>query len=354
MSIKVLVVDDSAFMRKAIENMLKKEPNIEVIGFARNGVEAIDMVQKLKPDIITLDIEMPQMDGLTALRKILEIAPIPVIMVSSLTTEGAEATLKALEIGAVDFIPKDKSFASLGIMKIEDQLIEKIKTFAGRRIIAKAPPARPVTPSPAQAPISSAPKRTGVFNGNKKVVAIGTSTGGPQSLQRVIPKLTKDLNRPVFVVQHMPPNFTKSLATRLNAMSQLEVIEVEGKEKVEPNVVYIAKGGFHLKIKKVGTNFYIETSTEPSNVLHIPSVDVMTASVAENYGADALGVIMTGMGSDGLNGLKKLKERGGAVIAQDKDSCVVYGMPRAVVEAGIADEVVPLDDIASQIMRYCK
>lgn len=352
MSIKVLVVDDSAFMRKAIENMLKKEPNIEVIGFARNGVEAIDMVQKLKPDIVTLDIEMPQMDGLTALRKILEIAPIPVIMVSSLTTEGAEATLRALEIGAVDFIPKDKSFASLGIMKIEDQLIEKIKTFAGRRVIAKAPISKPTiqTPPPSTVP----PKRTGAFNGNKKVVAIGTSTGGPQSLQRVIPKLTKDLNRPIFVVQHMPPNFTKSLATRLNSMSQLEVIEVEGKEKVEPNVVYIAKGGFHLKIKKVGTNYYIETSAEPSNILHIPSVDVMTASVAENYGSDALGVIMTGMGSDGLIGLKKLKEKGGAVIAQDRDSCVVYGMPRAVVEAGIADDVVPLDDIASYIMKYCK
>ncbi len=352
MSIKVLVVDDSAFMRKAIENMLKKEPNIEVVGFARNGVEAIDMVQKLKPDIVTLDIEMPQMDGLTALRKILEIAPIPVIMVSSLTTEGAEATLRALEIGAVDFIPKDKSFASLGIMKIEDQLIEKIKTFAGRRIIAKAPVSRPPAAPTPVAP--TAPKRTGAFNGNKKVVAIGTSTGGPQSLQRVIPKLTKELNRPVFIVQHMPPNFTKSLATRLNTMSQLEVIEVEGKEKVEPNIVYIAKGGFHLKIKKVGTNYYIETTTEPSNVLHIPSVDVMTASVAENFGSDALGVIMTGMGSDGLVGLRKLKEKGGAVIAQDKDSCVVYGMPRAVVEAGIADEVVPLDDIASYIMKYCK
>jgi len=351
MSIKVLVVDDSAFMRKAIENMLKKEPNIEVVGFARNGVEAIEMVQKLKPDIITLDIEMPQMDGLTALRKILEISSIPVIMVSSLTTEGAEATLKALEIGAVDFIPKDKSFASLGIMKIEDQLIEKIKTFAGRKVIAKAATMKQATPvTPTQLP----PKKTGAIDGNKKIVAIGTSTGGPQSLQRVIPNLTKDLNRPVFIVQHMPPNFTKSLATRLNAMSQLEVIEVEGKEKVDPNVVYIAKGGFHLKIKKVGSNYYIETTTETSNVLHIPSVDVMISSVADNFGRDALGVIMTGMGSDGLIGMRKLKEKGGAVIAQDKDSCVVYGMPRAVVEAGLADEVVSLDDIASYIMKYCK
>jgi two-component system chemotaxis response regulator CheB len=351
MSIKVLVVDDSAFMRKAIENMLKKEPNIEVVGFARNGVEAIEMVQKLKPDIITLDIEMPQMDGLTALRKILEISSIPVIMVSSLTTEGAEATLKALEIGAVDFIPKDKSFASLGIMKIEDQLIEKIKTFAGRKVIAKAATMKQATPvTPTQLP----PKKTGAIEGNKKIVAIGTSTGGPQSLQRVIPNLTKDLNRPVLIVQHMPPNFTKSLATRLNAMSQLEVIEVEGKEKVDPNVVYIAKGGFHLKIKKVGSNYYIETTTEPSNVLHIPSVDVMISSVADNFGRDALGVIMTGMGSDGLIGMRKLKEKGGAVIAQDKDSCVVYGMPRAVVEAGLADEVVSLDDIASYIMKYCK
>ncbi|MCA1927396.1 MAG: chemotaxis response regulator protein-glutamate methylesterase [Calditerrivibrio sp.] len=352
--IKVLVVDDSAFMRKAIENMLKKERDIEVVGFARNGIEAIDMVQKLKPDIVTLDIEMPQMDGLTALKKILEISNLPVIMISSLTTEGAEATLKALEIGAVDFISKDKSFASLGIMKIEDQLIEKVKAFAGRKAIFSRPQvSRPLTTAQPSSPTVPIVK-SGAFNGNKKIVAIGTSTGGPQSLQRVIPKLTKDLNRPVLVVQHMPPNFTKSLATRLNSMSQLEVIEVEGKEKVEPNIVYIAKGGFHLKIKKVASNYYIETSTEPSNVLHIPSVDVMTSSVAESYGRDTLGVIMTGMGSDGLIGLKKVKEKGGAIIAQEKDSCVVYGMPRAVVDAGIADEIVDLDSIASSIMKYCK
>ncbi|MEF3255626.1 MAG: chemotaxis response regulator protein-glutamate methylesterase [Deferribacterales bacterium] len=351
--IKVLVVDDSAFMRKAIENMLKKDPNIQVVGFARNGVEAIEMVQKLKPDIVTLDIEMPQMDGLTALRKILEVSNVPVIMVSSLTTEGAEATLKALELGAVDFIPKDKSFASLGIMKIEDQLIEKVKTFAGRKVAFRAPTmSKPIASTPTPPP--SPQPRAGVFNGNKKVVAIGTSTGGPQSLQNVIPKLTKELNRPVLIVQHMPPNFTKSLATRLDSMSQLTVVETEGKEKLEPNVVYIAKGGFHLKIKKVSSNYYIENSTEPSNVLHIPSVDVMVSSVAENFGRDALGVIMTGMGNDGLIGLRKLKEKGGAVVAQDKDSCVVYGMPRAVIEAGLADEIVPLDNIAAQIMRYCK
>lgn len=350
--IKVLVVDDSAFMRKAIENMLKRDPSIQVVGFARNGIEAIEMVQKLRPDIVTLDIEMPQMDGLTALKRILEIADVPVIMVSSLTTEGAEATLKALEIGAVDFIPKDKSFASLGIMKIEDQLIEKVKTFAGRRVILTKPLiSKPTAPTP---PPPGVVRKTGTINGNKKIVAIGTSTGGPQSLQRVIPKLPRDIGRPILIVQHMPPNFTKSLATRLDSMSQLEVVEAEGKEKLEPNIVYIAKGGFHLKVKKIGTNYYIETSPEPSNVLHIPSVDVMVSSVAENFGRDTLGVIMTGMGSDGLQGLRMVKEKGGAVIAQDKDSCVVYGMPRSVVEAGLADEVVPLDEIAECIVRYCK
>jgi len=355
--IGVLVVDDSAFMRKAIESMLVKDPDIEVVGSAKNGLEAIDMVKRLKPDVVTLDIEMPRMDGLTALQKIMAENPLPVIMVSSLTTEGADATMKALDLGAVDFIPKDKSFASFGVLKIEDQLREKIKSFSKRKAHLRRPSAirKPMSPSGTAAPAAPsiarpAPKITS----KKKLVIIGTSTGGPQSLQKVIPMLPADLGVPVLIVQHMPPNFTKSLAQRLDSLSKLKVIEAQGKEQLEPNTVYIAKGGMHLKLKKMGANYYTEVAPEPSNSLHIPSVDVTVASVAESIGRDALGVIMTGMGSDGMKGLKLLKLKGGNVVAQDEQSCVVYGMPRAVVEAKIHDEVVPLTDIHQRITAYCK
>jgi len=341
-------------MRKAIENMVKKDPEIEVVGNAKNGLEAIEMVKSLKPDIMTLDIEMPRMDGLTALEKIMAENPMPVIMVSSLTTAGADSTLRALDLGAVDFIPKEKSFASFGVMKIEDQLISKIKSFAKKSNFYRRPIiSRPLATSaaPAAPTISKPAPRITI---KKKLVIIGTSTGGPQSLQKVIPMLPGDLGVPILVVQHMPPNFTKSLAQRLDSLSKLTVLEAQGKEQLEPNHVYIAKGGTHLKLKKVGAHYYTEVGTEPSTTLHIPSVDVTAASVAETVGRDALGVIMTGMGSDGMKGLQLLKLKGGNIIAQDEPSCIVYGMPRAVVEAGFHDEVVPLTEIYQRIVAYCK
>ncbi len=352
--ITVLVVDDSAFMRKAIESMLAKDPDIQVIGFAANGLEAIEKVRTLKPDVVTLDIEMPRMDGLTALEKIMAENPLPVIMVSSLTTEGADATLKALDLGAVDFIPKDKSFASFGVLKIEDDLRDKVKNF-GRRKHFFSRPRRPAAPSGMAAPMAptitkAAPK----IGAKKKLVIIGTSTGGPQSLQKVIPMLPADLGVPVVIVQHMPPNFTKSLAQRLDSLSKVRVIEAQGREQLEPNTVYIAKGGMHLKLKKSGMGWMTEVTPDPTNTLHIPSVDVTAASVAEVAGKDALGVIMTGMGSDGMKGLQLLKLKGGSVIAQNEATCVVYGMPRAVVESNYHDEVVPLEEIYQRIVAYCK
>jgi len=359
--IRLLVVDDSAFMRKAIENMVKKDPDIEVVGNGKNGLEAIEKVKALKPDVMTLDIEMPRMDGLTALQKIMAENPLPVIMVSSLTTEGADSTLRALDLGAVDFIPKDKSFASFGVMKIEDQLIAKIKSFAKKKTFFRRPilskPAsaladRHATAAKPAAPSVSrpAPKVTS----KKKLIVIGTSTGGPQSLQKVIPMLPADLGVPVLVVQHMPPNFTKSLAQRLDSLSKLTVLEAQGREQLEPNHVYIAKGGTHLKLKRVGGHLYTDVGTEPSDTLHIPSVDITAASVAEVMGRDALGVIMTGMGSDGAKGLQLLKLKGGSVLAQDESSCIVYGMPRAVVDAGYQDEVVPLENLYQRIVAHVK
>ncbi|MDR0454309.1 MAG: chemotaxis response regulator protein-glutamate methylesterase [Deferribacteraceae bacterium] len=351
--IKVLVVDDSAFIRKALENMLSGEQDIEIVGFATNGEEAVDLVAKLKPDVVTLDVEMPKMDGITALGKIMKASPVPVIMLSSLTQEGADITLKALDLGAVDFIPKDKSYGSTGILKISYELKNKIRRFAGDksivqrlRLTSSARPAAPIS-------ITQRPNVRAV-SGRKKIVALGTSTGGPQSLQRVIPFLPADLGVPVLVVQHMPPSFTQSLAMRLASMSKVKVVEAQGGEQVQPNWVYIAKGGKQMVIRRTPGGGVIELKPEDPNLLHNPSVDVMVNSVAEQFGKDSLGVIMTGMGNDGAKGLTTLKNKGGFVVSQDEASCIVYGMPRAVVEAGIADEIVTLDDIAGRITFHCK
>ncbi len=392
--IKVLIVDDSIFMRKALESLLSGEPDIEVVGLAKNGKEGVEMAEQFHPDVITMDIEMPTMDGITALELIMKNNPTPVIMVSSLTKEGADATLKALDLGAVDFMTKDSQ--SFGGADIERGLKDKIRKFAKNKSVVRllthststsaptitTPTINQTTSQPqqhtpsyrlsgtfaSQTPHVATPFAHSAQSGNidgskrvvinktgiKRVVALGTSTGGPQSLQRVIPLLPADLGVPVVVTQHMPPNFTQSLAARLNTLSKVEVVEAQGKEKLEPNVVYIAKGGYHLKFKKVGPSVYTELSTEPSNVFNIPGVDVMVDSIAELYGKECLGVIMTGMGSDGCKGLTNLKKMGGTIIAQNEPSCIVYGMPRAVVEAGIADEIVPLDEIAARIAYHVK
>ncbi|MDR2883980.1 MAG: chemotaxis response regulator protein-glutamate methylesterase [Deferribacteraceae bacterium] len=352
--IKVLIVDDSAFMRKAIESMLNGEPDIEIVGFGANGEDAVKMTAKLRPDVITLDVEMPKMNGLQALEIIMKDTPTPVIMVSSLTQEGADTTLKALDMGAVDFIPKEKSYGSVGILKISNELKSKVRKFAGdksilRRISSHRTPIRPSTT--ASTPVASTATKTSTRAGFKKIVALGTSTGGPQSLQRVIPLLPADLGVPVLIVQHMPPSFTASLAARLNSLSKVTVVEAQGGEVVQPNWVYIAKGGKQMVIKRGGV---IELKPEDNALLHNPCVDVMVASVAEVYGKDALGVIMTGMGNDGTKGLTELKKKGGLIVSQDEASCIVYGMPRAVVEAGIADDIVPLDEIAKRIEYHCK
>ena len=372
--IKVLIVDDSIFMRKALETLLSGEPDIEIVGMAKNGLEAIEMAEQFKPDIITMDIEMPTMDGITALERIMKSNPTPVIMVSSLTKEGADATLKALDLGAVDFMTKDSQ--SFGGTDIEKGLKDKIRKFAKNKSLVKllttsstfnsnsnqsfripgthSHPASVSTPFAHSSNVDGSKRVVINKTGIKRVVALGTSTGGPQSLQKVIPLLPADLGVPVVVTQHMPPNFTQSLATRLNTLSKVEVVEAQGKEKLEPNVVYIAKGGYHLKFQKVGASVYTELSTEPSNVFNIPGVDVMVDSIAEIYGKECLGVIMTGMGSDGCKGLKNLKNMGGTIIAQNEPSCIVYGMPRAVVDAGIADEIVPLEEIAARITYHVK
>lgn len=348
--IKVLVVDDSAFMRKSLSIMLESDPGIEVIATAIDGLDGLNKVKNLRPDIVTLDIEMPRMDGLTALKHIMKQSPTPVIMVSSLTTEGADETLKALDLGAVDFIPKASSFVSVAIAAIKDDLIRKVKGFAKNkksvihRINTFHNKSTGGIPSGTKS-IKPLPR------GNYKAVVLGISTGGPISLQKVVPILSSKLNVPTFIVQHMPPKFTASLAQRLNNMSSLEVKEAENNETVRNGVVYIAPGGMHMTLRRNGVNIVIAISEMPKDKLHRPSVDVLFESAEKVYGKNVLSVIMTGMGRDGLEGVKKLKAVGAHCIAQDEASSVVYGMPKVIVENGLADTIAPLEEIPNIINK---
>jgi len=331
--------------------MLESDPDIKVVGTARNGQEGLELVKSLKPDVATLDIEMPVMDGLTALKKIMDECPTSVIMVSSLTTEGAESTLKALELGAIDFIPKELSYVNINITKIKEDLISKVKEIVKQKLIKErlnrlrsiSQPGKPEVQRYSQNQIPSI---------GYKAVAIGISTGGPLSLQKILPVLSDKIQIPIFIVQHMPPKFTKSLADRLNSISKLNVKEAENGEKVENGTVYIAPGGYHMTISKNGfTSSHISISEEPAYTLHRPSVDVMMNSVINTYGKYTLGVIMTGMGKDGFEAIKNLKSMGGYSIAQDEQTCIVYGMPKAIVDAGLADNILPLEKIPETINK---
>ncbi|MCF6270046.1 MAG: chemotaxis response regulator protein-glutamate methylesterase [Melioribacteraceae bacterium] len=346
--IKVLIVDDSAFMRKSLAIMLESDPNIEIIGTGKDGEEGYKLAKELKPDIITLDIEMPKMDGLTALKLIMKDAPTSVIMVSSITTEGADATFKALEYGAIDFISKEQSFVSVSITKIKEDLIRKIKNIVYHKWNSENLNRSSLLKS--QKRESSTPKVSGVLPKlGYKAIVLGVSTGGPISLQKVIPYLSEKINVPMFIVQHMPPKFTKSLADRLNAMSKITVKEAEDKEIVQKNVAYIAPGGRHIHFRNFNGSVQVLLKDNPENSLHRPSVDNMIQSATNIYGKKILSVIMTGMGKDGLESIKELKKLGGKCIAQDEESCVVYGMPKAIVDAGCADTIEPLEKIANKI-----
>ena len=347
MTIRVLIVDDSAFMRNALTKMLSSDPEITIVGTAWNGLDAIEKVAELKPDLVTMDIEMPRMDGIEALRRIMATNPVPVIMVSSITTEGAQATLDALDLGAVDFVPKNLSDLSVNIVKVREILIEKVKQI-GRRVPGRR---RPVRTAPA--PAASAPPRS-VYRTERRIgiVAIATSTGGPKALQEVLPKLPKDLSVPVIVVQHMPPAFTGPFALRLNEICGLKVKEAEEGEPLRPGVVLVAPGRGHLSVRRGRPGEYVVTVSENRpDLIYRPSADVMMSSVAEMYPGRALGVILTGMGNDGEKGMRAIKSSGGRTIAQDEETCVVYGMPRAVVEAGLGDKVVPLWEVAGEIVN---
>lgn len=415
--IRVVVADDSAFMRKVLFDLFSKTPGFQVVGQASDGKEAVKLVAKEKPDLLTLDVMMPGMNGLEALEIIMKDCPVPVLMFSSLTKQGADETIKALELGAVDFLCKTGGSISR-IDAIESEIIDKCRSVAGariqklnfnRNIFAKKQEAsdlkrinilekkgfnssssggvagssgiklasRSASPFKTQ---SAQEKTAAAVQQNKqsltgmmakrdnpllkkknstsssgvgigqKLIALGTSTGGPRALQAVIPKLPGDMPCGMVVVQHMPAGFTKSLAERLDSMSQVTVSEAKDKERILPGHVYIAPGNYHMTVTGDRGNWAISLNQDPPLASHRPAVDTLFDSVVK-YGGDIVSVILTGMGCDGAAGMKKIKRAGGYIIAESEETTVVYGMPRAVVEAGIADEVLPVGDIAEAIVK---
>ncbi|WP_306599502.1 chemotaxis response regulator protein-glutamate methylesterase [Geothrix sp. 21YS21S-2] len=358
--IRVLIVDDSPFMRKALERMLQA-PDIAVVGSARDGLDALEKIPQLNPDIVTLDVEMPRLDGLGCLKRIMAEMPRAVLMVSSLTQEGAAATLDALAFGALDFIPKESSLASSSILQIQQDLQEKVRKLARSPRFQKARPAapapRPGFPALQAPPAPAAPPahvgRVGALGGPMaELLAIGCSTGGPKALQDLLPGIPRTLPVPCLIVQHMPGTFTKAFAERLNGLCQVEVKEAEHGETARPGVVYIAPGGHHMLYRQRGLGGSIELSAEPASSLHRPSVDVLFQSIADQCSRQVLAMILTGMGSDGARGMVSLKAKGAHTLAEAEESCVVYGMPRAAFEKGCVDQVAPLQDMAGILRRH--
>ena len=366
-------------MRKLIGDFFKGSTKIDVVGTARNGKDALKKIQLLKPDVVTMDVEMPEMNGLDALKEIMGECPVPVVMLSSTTQRNAENTLMAMEYGAVDFVAKPSGTISLDLHKIQDELIHKVEQAANvpieklKRSIksmrrANVEPfknemiVKTVVPRPRPVTVERKPEVHTIVNKplsewsktSRKIVVIGTSTGGPRALQEVITKLPKNIQAPILVVQHMPAGFTKSLASRLNQLSEVTVKEAEQGDILHSGVVYIAPGGYHMKLRKVGMSFGIVLDqNEPPRSGHRPSVDVMFEDVSKYSEFDKIAVIMTGMGYDGSKGLTALKENGNVIaIAESPDTCIVYGMPKAAVETQLVDEVTDVDEIAQSIMKY--
>lgn len=343
--IRVLVVDDSALMRKMIPRIISGDDGIEVVGTAMDGDFALKKIQELRPDVITLDIDMPRMDGLTALRSIVKDFRLPVILVSSLTKQGAETTLRGLEIGAFDFVPKPNDAISVHISEISCELIDKIKA-ASRGSRPKFREPQPVKMKPLFQPSTTAGS-----SAVDRVVAIGISTGGPQALTEILPLLPRNFPAGILIVQHMPEGFTELFAKRLDAMCDISVKEAVSGDMVGPGKALIAPGGRHLKVKRTPFGAISVISQSPAVSGHRPSANVLLNSVAEEIGNRAIGVIMTGMGDDGVEGLGAIKERGGATIAQDEETSVIYGMPKVAVEKGFAGEVLGLHEIIPRIVE---
>ncbi|MDW8799715.1 chemotaxis response regulator protein-glutamate methylesterase [Clostridium sp. A1-XYC3] len=340
--IKVLVVDDSALMRKIISDMINEEMDMEVIGTARNGEDLLARLDTSLPDIITLDVEMPKMDGITALKELKKRnMNIPVIVLSSISKKGPHMTMECLEAGAFDFLPKPSGAISLDINKVKTDLIEKIRLAYGKLAVQPKD-----TVKVAECNNSKSHRRGKV--GKIDAIVIGASTGGPKALYTVITSFPERLGVPVFVVQHMPVGFTKAFAERLNLNSKLKVVEASDGMSIEKDTVYIAPGGFHME---VGCDQKIHLNTEPTLWGVRPAVDKLFISAAKTYGAHIISAVLTGMGKDGAQGTMEIKKCGGTTISEDKSTCTIYGMPKAAFETGMVDMVLPIDSIAQELIK---
>ncbi|AQS38878.1 response regulator receiver modulated CheB methylesterase [Shewanella psychrophila] len=367
MGIKVLVVDDSSFFRRRVSEIVTKDPDLEVIGTAVNGAEAVKLAAELKPQVITMDIEMPVMDGITAVREIMAKTPTPILMFSSLTHDGAKATLDALEAGALDFLPK--RFEDIATNK-DDAIVllqQRIKALGRRRlykpIARSSAPSSSSTKAKLTTGVSSSPRSvrdTTNLRGSAlvrasgkkyKLLLIGTSTGGPVALQKILTKLPANYPHPILLIQHMPAAFTPAFASRLNGLCQIEVKEAQSGDQLKPGTAYLAPGGMQMMLERGGAHGRLKVLAGSADMNYKPSVDITFASASKIAGRDTLAVVLTGMGADGREGARMLKSAGATIWAQDEASCVVYGMPQAVTAAGLSTQSIGLEDMADSILR---
>lgn len=339
---RVLVVDDSAYVRKTVSQILSRSPRLQVVGTARDGEEALRLVTELKPDVVTVDLIMPGMDGAEFTRRVMAIHPVPVVVVS-IAAESNERVLAALDAGAIDFVQKPTALATEKVFEIAEELIAKVNAAAGATL-NRSVASDHVVRTPARAAVATYPARV-------DIVVIGISTGGPQALKSLIPRLPADFPVPIAVVLHMPVGYTEMYARRLDEVSALAVSEARAGDDVRPGRVLVAPAGRHLTLARNGSRVVTQLDLRPLDALHRPSVDVLFHSAADVYGPRVLGVIMTGMGSDGREGAAWIKAAGGAILTESEASCVVYGMPRSVVEAGLSDEAVGLSQMAQAIQE---
>jgi two-component system, chemotaxis family, protein-glutamate methylesterase/glutaminase len=347
-TIKVLVVDDSALVRSLLSEIIRSDSGLTLVGAAPDAFVARDMVKEFEPHVITLDIEMPRMDGITFLEKLMGARPTPVIMISTLTEQGADATLRALELGAVDFVAKPKLGIADGLREYSELILEKIHSAASVRVKKREP--RADTSSRVSGEKAESSSR---ILSTEKIIAIGASTGGTEAIKDLLMQLPAGVPG-IVMTQHMPAGFTKTYAERLNKCTRLHVVEAQGGERVLPGHAYLAPGGFHLLVGRYGADYVIKLSEAEPRHKHRPAVDVMFESVAASAGKNVVAVLLTGMGKDGATGMLKIRNAGGYTLAQDEESCVVYGMPREAVSIGAVDKVVALDNMGAAILERVK
>ena len=340
--IKVLVIDDSALIRSVLKEVINNFPDMEAIGAASNPLQAREMIKTLNPDVLTLDVEMPEMDGLTFLEKLMRLRPMPVLMISSLTERGSEAALRALELGAVDFLPKPKLGIVEGIQEYADEIAQKIRVAYKTKIRSRS--------QTGQTTLAPLPALGNRISTTEKVIAVGSSTGGTEAIKELLIRMPADAPG-ILIAQHMPEAFTTSFANRLDGLCKIKVTEAEGNERVLPGHAYIAPGHAHLLLKRSGANYMTELSQAAPVNHHRPSVEVLFRSVAEQAGKNAIGVMLTGMGKDGAIGMLEMRQAGAYNLAQDEASCVVFGMPREAIAVGAVDEIVPIQEMTQRVLN---